>query len=131
VRVDSAVMMTVVCRARLVSLLLLPLAACGSSPSAPSEPAATITIGSAGVFPLEVRIKAWGQVKFVNNDSQPHTMVSDPVDVHSQCPPLNLVGALLPGESRSTGTLNLPGTCGFHDHINKTDGIFRGRIVVE
>lgn len=130
-RFGYVVMMTFVCRARLVLLLILPLAACGSSPAAPSEPAATITIGAAGVFPAEVRIKAWGQVRFVNNDSRPHTMVSDPVDVHSQCPPLNLVGALLPGESRNTGTLNLPGTCGFHDHVNKTDAIFRGRIVVE
>jgi hypothetical protein len=77
--------MTLVCRARLVLLLLLPLAACGSNPAAPSEPAATITIGAAGVFPAEVRIKAWGQVRFVNNDSRLHTMVSDPVDVHSQC----------------------------------------------
>jgi plastocyanin len=125
-------MMTLVCRARLVLLLLLPLAACGSNPAAPSEPAATITIGAAGVFPAEVRIKAWGQVRFVNNDSRLHTMVSDPVDVHSQCPPLNLVGVLQPGESRNTGTLNLPGTCGFHDHVNKTDanlpGTNRGRI---
>ena len=124
-------MMPFVCRARLVWLLILSLPACGSNPAAPSEPAATITIGAAGVFPAELRIKAWGQVRFVNNDSRPHTMVSDPVDVHSQCPPLNLVGVLQPGESRNTGTLNLPGTCGFHDHANKTDGAFRGRIVIE
>ena len=124
-------MMTLVCRVRFVFLLILALTACGSNPTAPSEPAATITIGAAGVFPAEVRIKAWGQVRFVNNDSRPHTMVSDPVDVHSQCPPLNLVGALLPGESRNTGTLNLPGMCGFHDHANKTDGAFRGRIMIE
>lgn len=124
-------MTTLARRACLVLLVILPLAACGSTPAAPSEPAATITIGAAGVFPAEARIKAWGQVRFVNNDSRPHTMVSDPVDVHSQCPPLNLVGALEPGESRNTGTLNLPGTCDFHDHANKTDPIFRGRIVVE
>ena len=128
---DYAVMTTLARRACLVLLVVLPLAACGSSPAAPSEPAATITIGAAGVFPAEVRIKAWGQVRFVNNDSRPHTMVSDPVDVHSQCPPLNLVGALQPGESRNTGTLNLPGTCGFHDHVNKTDALFRGRILIE
>jgi plastocyanin len=124
-------MMTFVPRVCLSLLLVLPLAACGSNPAAPSEPAATITIGAAGVFPAEVRIKSWGQVRFVNNDSRPHTMVSDPVDVHSQCPPLNLVGALQPGESRNSGTLNLPGTCGFHDHVNKTDATLRGRIVVD
>ncbi len=117
---------------RLVTMLMLPLvASCGSSPSAPSAPDATITIGPAGVTPNEVRIKAWGQVRFVNNDTEPHSIVSDPVDVHTQCPPLNQVGVLQPGESRNTGTLNLPGTCGFHDHLNKTNAALRGRIIIE
>jgi plastocyanin len=116
----------------IVALLALSMiASCGSNPAAPSEADATITIGSAGVFPSEVRIKAWGHVRFVNNDSQPHSMVSDPIDVHTQCPPINLVGALQPGESRTTGTLNLSGTCGFHDHLNKSEPSLRGRIVVE
>jgi plastocyanin len=113
-------------------LLMVPLmASCGSNPSAPSEPGATISIGSAGVSPTEVRIDAWGQVRFVNNDTEPHSIVSDPVDVHTQCPPINQVGVLQPGESRNTGTLNLPGTCGFHDHLNKANASWRGRIVVK
>ena len=112
-------------------LILPPLASCGSSPSAPSEAEATITIGSAGISPSEVRIDAWSQVRFVNNDTQPHSMVSDPVDVHNQCPPINMVGVLQPGESRNTGTLNLSGTCGFHDHLNKASAAWRGRIVVQ
>ena len=111
---------------------MLPLvASCGSNPSAPSAPDATISIGPAGVVPNEVRIKAWGKVRFVNNDTQPHSIVSDPVDVHTQCPPVNQVGILQPGESRNTGTLNLTGTCGFHDHLNKTAAALRGRILVE
>jgi plastocyanin len=116
--------------------LLLWLAAqplicsCGSSPSSPSVAEATISIGPAGVSPTEVRIEAWGQVQFVNNDTRPHSIVSDPVDVHSDCPQLNQVGTLQPGESRNTGTLNLSTTCGFHDHLFKTDLTLRGRIVV-
>jgi plastocyanin len=111
--------------------LLLGLTACGSSPSSPSgTPAATISIGPSGVSPSEVRIKAWSQVQFVNNDSRIHSMSSDPLDRHSDCPPINLVGALQPGESRTTGTLNLPRTCGFHDHLNETDQRFYGRIIV-
>jgi plastocyanin len=104
--------------------------ACGSPPTAPSEDA-TITIGPTGVTPAEVRIKAWGRVKFVNDDTQPHTMVSDPIDVHNQCPALNEVGLLAPGESRTTGTLNLPRTCGFHDHTNQSNASLKGRIVVQ
>ena len=103
---------------------------CGSGPSEPSKDA-TITIGATGVSPSEVRIKAWNHVIFVNHDASPHTIVSDPVDVHTQCPPINSVGLLNPGESRSTATLYLPGNCGFHDHSNKTDPSLKGRIIVE
>ena len=107
------------------------LIGCGGGPSAPSPNDATIVIGPAGVSPTETRIKAWSRVTFVNSDTRPHTIVSDPVDVHTQCPPVNQVGLLNPGESRSTGTLNLTGTCGFHDHGNKTDASLMGRIVVQ
>ena len=104
--------------------------ASGSAPTAPSEEA-IITIGPAGVTPAEVRIKAWGRVKFINNDTQPHTMVSDPIDTHNQCPPVNEIGLLAPGESRTTGTLNLARTCGFHDHTNQSDASLKGRIIVQ
>ncbi len=104
---------------------------CGSGPSEPSSKDATITIGAAGVTPAEVRIKAWNRVTFINNDNSPHTMVSDPADVHTQCPPITQVGVLNPAESRSTGTLNLPGVCGFHDHANKLETTLKGRIIVE
>jgi plastocyanin len=105
--------------------------ACGTAPSAPSDAAATITIGPAGLFPSEVRIKAWNRVAFVNNDTRPHTIASDPVDIHTECPPLNQVGLLNPGETRTTGTLNLPGLCHFHDHQHQTDSTLMGRIVVQ
>lgn len=111
-------------------VVLLFFASCGSSPSAPGEAQATITITSTGVTPKEVRIKAFGHVRFVNNDTRDHTMVSDPVNVHTQCPPINAVGLLRPGQSRETSSMHLPGTCGFHDHEDQVDA-FRGRIIVE
>jgi plastocyanin len=114
-----------------VSIFILAFAAaCGSGPTAPSEDA-TITIGPTGISPTEVRIKAWGRVRFVNNDTQPHTMVSDPIDLHDQCPPVNRVGYLAPGGSGTTGTLNLARTCGFHDHGNQSLASLKGRIVVQ
>jgi plastocyanin len=109
---------------------IMMLSACGSSPTAPTA-GATFTITATGVSPKEVRIKAWNYVTFVNMDNRSHAIASDPVDLHTQCPPLNRVGVLLPGESRDTGTLNLPGTCGFHDHNNTLDTTVQGRIVVE
>ena len=116
----------------IVWLVALPLLySCGATPSAPSAGDAIISITPSGISPTEVRIKAWGQVQFVNNDNRPHSIVSDPIDVHSDCPPLNWVGTLQPGESRNTGTLNMPGTCGFHDHLNRNDAALRGRVVVQ
>jgi plastocyanin len=115
-----------------VALLVLPPASsCGSSPSSPSESNPTVVIGAAGVSPNVLRVKAWSQVTFVNNDTRPHAIASDPVDMHTDCPPLNSVGLLLPGESRDTRTLNLPGTCSYHDHNNHTAAAFRGQIIVE
>jgi plastocyanin len=116
--------------AALVCMFVLEIA-CGSGVSEPSSRDATITIGAIGVAPMELRVKAWSRVMFVNNDVQPHTIVSDPVDIHTQCPPVNQVGLLNPGDSRSTGTLNLAGVCGFHDHANKSDSTMKGRIVVQ
>ena len=87
-------------RRSVLLLLTISCLSCGSSPSAPTEAEATITISPAGISPKEVRIDAWGQVKFVNNDSEPHSIVSDPVDLHSQCPQLNQIGILQPGDSR-------------------------------
>jgi len=113
-----------------VFFLTALMSGCGSGPSAPSA-AATITITATGISPKEVRIKAWNYVTFINMDSRPHAIASDPVDLHTQCPPLNRVGLLQPGESRDTGTLNLSGTCGFHDHNNTSDATLQGRIIVE
>jgi plastocyanin len=102
---------------------------CGS-PAAPSSDNPTISIGSAGVAPTEVRIRAWSHVTFVNSDNRPHNILSDPVDLHTDCPSINVVGLLNPGESRSTGALYLAQTCGFHDHNNPADAPLKGRIVV-
>jgi hypothetical protein len=109
------------------------LAGCGSSsPSNPSpqEPG-TITITASGVTPTEVRIPRFGRVTFVNNDVRAHAMSSDPVQTHTDCPPINDVGTIDPGQSRATGTLSIPRVCGFHDHIRETDPTFKGRIIVE
>ena len=103
---------------------------CGSSPSAPGGAQATITITSSGVSPKDVRIKAFEHVRFVNNDTRDHTIVSDPINLHTQCPSINAVGLVRPGDSRETSSMHPPGTCGFHDHQDQVDA-FRGRIIVE
>lgn len=115
-----------------LAVLLLTTSSCGSPSSPSSESAvATVTITASGLTPREVRIDNWNHIRFVNNDTVPHQIVSDPVDAHSECPPVNAVGYLPPGGSGETRTLIDTKACGFHDHLNKLDDSFRGRIVVE
>ena len=115
---------------RLIACGLL-LTRCGGSPSAPTDAAATITLTATGLTPTEVRVPAFSKELFINNDVRTHDMNSDPVTGHTDCPAINAVGALAPGESRSTGTLAVPRTCGFHDHNNQFDAAWKGRIIVQ
>jgi plastocyanin len=109
---------------------VLFLAHCGGSPSAPSADV-TITISSSGLSPADVRIPVGGRVAFVNSDARPHAMSSDPVQIHTDCPAINDVGFLNPGQSRNTGALTVARVCGFHDHTNENDPTWKGRIVVQ
>jgi hypothetical protein len=94
--------------------------------------AATITIGANGaVSPRDVTVPVGSRVTFVNNHNAPHDMASDPHPEHSNCPDLNLVGFLSPNQSRTSGNLNTPRTCGFHDHINDTNPALQGVIRVQ
>jgi plastocyanin len=108
--------------------------ACGGSSSTPTTPSTnspTVTFSSTGISPVEVRIASGGTVTFLNGDSRPHAVSSDPITIHTDCPAINDVGTLNPGQSRSTGVLTIRRTCGFHDHTNETDTRWQGRIIVE
>jgi plastocyanin len=108
----------------------------GSSPSSPSPPptpdnAFRITITTAGsVSPSELVVPPGTRVLFVNSHNQQHEMTSDPHPEHTDCPPINSVGLLRPGENRETGNLVAVRTCGFHDHSNPSNISLQGRIVV-
>jgi plastocyanin len=111
--------------------LALFAAACGGSDSPGTGPsggsgggggggtggtvAATITITASGVSPKNVTVAPGSRVTFVNNDSRPHEMNSDPHPAHTDCPEIN-VGFIAAGQSGTTQNLNTVRTCGFHDH---------------
>jgi len=119
----------------------LLIAACGGSSTEPSNvpPAGTtppvttntVTITSAGASPRNVQIALGSRVLFVNNDSRSHNMTSDPHPDHNDCPDLNQVGFLAPGQSRETGNLVTARTCGFHDHDSPSQGLLQGQIVIK
>lgn len=129
---------------------LVTLAACGggSSPTSPSGGGgggsavvgstgsvgaigATITITSTGVSPSQVTISAGQSVTFVNNDTRTHVMNSDPHPAHTDCPSINNVATLTPGQSKSTQGFAGAGSCGYHDHNDETNASLRGRIVIQ
>src|SRR5215467_409733 len=106
---------------------IIVFAGCGGgSSSTPSSPSTsgetTITITSSGVSPTQVNIAQGARVLFVNNDSKSHNMASDPHPEHTDCPPINDVGLLQPGERRETGNMNTIRSCGFHDHDDPPPG---------
>jgi hypothetical protein len=111
------------------------LAACGdggsdSAPSGGTTVGATITISADGLSDSAPRIALGQSVRFTNNDSRPHQILTTPHLVHTDCPALNQIDTLQPGQSRESGPLNERRGCGFHDHMNPDDQRFRGQVVV-
>ena len=113
------------------------LAACGGSSTAPSPggntppvQTNTITITAQGANPRSITINQGTRVLFINNDTRVHDMTSDPHPSHTDCPEINQVGLLNPGQQRETGNLTTVRTCGFHDHINPGTANLRGSITI-
>jgi hypothetical protein len=110
-------------------------AACGGGNTNPAAPSPDnpnrITISSAGVAsPTELVVAPGARVLFINNHTQRHQMSSDPHPEHTDCPEIDQVGLLSPGQNRETGNLVAVRTCGFHDHENPDHAALRGRIVI-
>lgn len=125
--------------ARLAGIVSLVFAvSCGSSPGAPSSGgsgssgtnANTITITAAGVSPKTIQITLGSRVRFLNSDSRPHNMASDPHPEHTDCPEFDQVGFLSPGQARETGNLVTARTCGFHDHDNPDNAGLKGSVTI-
>jgi hypothetical protein len=119
--------------------IALMAVSCGgdSSPTQPTPPGggggnqtATITITANGADQRALTIQPGMRVIFVNNDSRPHEMNSDPHPSHEDCPELNQVGFLNPGQQRESGNLVFTRTCGFHDHANPGTQALRGTVTI-
>jgi plastocyanin len=125
----------------IVLALTVGFGACGSkSPTSPGGGggggsdgtiAQTITITAAGVSPKDVTISAGQRVQFVNNDTQSHTINSDPHPTHGDCPGIDSVGFIAIGATKASSNLNTVRTCGYHDHVLFSDTRFQGTIRVQ
>jgi plastocyanin len=117
-----------------LAVVLCLAASCSKSPTTPTPSptpvAATITITAAGVSPKSVQVALGSRIRFVNNDTREHDMGSDPHPDHTDCPPINQVGILKPGEQRDTGNLVVARTCGYHDHEDPDNTALQGSIII-
>jgi plastocyanin len=101
-----------------------------STPTATCGSGTTIVIANNTVCPQTITVALGAQVTFVNNDVIAHNMFSDPHPEHTDCPEINQVGYLNPGQSRQTGNLVVARTCGYHDHDNFSVKSLQGSITI-
>ena len=128
----------------LVASAAVGLVACGGGSGSPGSPnggggntsplpgeAATITILPSGVSPKVVTVPLGSRVNFVNQSSSNDEVTSDPHPIHTDCPEINSVGFLSPGQSKMTANLNTARTCGYHDHNRSADTSLQGTITIQ
>jgi len=116
-------------------------AGCGSSssttpagPSAgctPSTSANTLVIQNNTICPAALTVARGTQITILNSDSRTHEMDSDPHPEHTDCPELNQIGFLNPGQSRQSGNLNTARKCGLHDHASPDTTSLRATITIQ
>ena len=125
--------------------LTLATGGCGSTPASPTPPApspapapapapappsTTVSITPFGMMPYESTVATGGQVTFVNRDLVVHEIQGGVDPDHRDCPEIDIVGFLQPGQSRATDPLPTARTCDYHDHTEHDHHGFSGKIVI-
>jgi hypothetical protein len=122
---------------------IVPTPALPPVPAGPPKPldGATITITSSGfrldsasaaLFDINnLHVYQGARLTFVNDDNDPHDVLSDPFGLHNDCPEINVAGYLVPGQSRATDPLTHLTPCGFHDHNHEGNPAFGGKVTAE
>ncbi|MBI4039799.1 cupredoxin domain-containing protein [Candidatus Daviesbacteria bacterium] len=114
-------------RSSVTPMTTVPASSPEVTTSAPTQTANTITISSNSFSPQTTTIKAGDSATWTNNDSQPHQVNSDVHPTHLLYPPLNEIGLIQPGQSKSL-TFPTPGTYKYHDHLNPS---LTGTVIVQ
>lgn len=106
----------------------------GTTPTGPAGNTAgtlgaTIRITADGVVPKDVTIDPGEFVRFINDDTRPHQIQTNPHLLHTDCPPNN-IAILNPGQSADTTRFIESKGCGFHNHLLPDAQAFWGVIRV-
>lgn len=105
-----------------------------TSPSGGCTPSAsptTFVIQNNTICPATMTVSRGTQVTILNSDSRTHEMTSDPHPEHTDCPPLNDIGFLNPGQSRQSGNLLVARKCGLHDHGSPDTASLKATITIQ
>ena len=97
----------------------------------PSSSPNTLVIQNNTICPQALTVTRGSQITVLNSDSRTHEMDSDPHPEHSDCPELNQVGFLSPGQSKQSGNLNTARRCGMHDHGSPDTGSLKAVITIQ
>jgi hypothetical protein len=122
---------------RLLTFATLLLTACStyesvSTPLPPVQgpPAASVTVSAQGVAPMEVQVAVGSYITFINADTRPHEIYSGVDHARPDCPEIDVIGVIAPGQSRPTRAFESARTCTFHDFENLGNPAFEGRVIV-
>ena len=118
-----------------VCLVVLLGTSCGGANGPPTGPDSaatepTVRVTARGFEPFTVVVAVGGRVRFENADDRPHSIRSNPIDTHADCPPINEVGLLSSGQSKVTGRLLEPRACNYHDELSETSQLLTGTITI-
>ena len=117
-----------------VCSILLLVTSCGGAngPTGPdtASPEPTVRVTARGFEPPNVVVAVGGRVRFENADERPHSIRSNPIDTHADCPPINEVGFLSAGQARVTGRLAELRTCNYHDELSEVSQLLTGSITI-
>jgi plastocyanin len=130
-----------VLRSVAVAAMVAGAIACGGSSSSgstspsgactPSSSANTLVVQNNTICPSTLTVSRGTQITILNSDSRVHDMNSDPHPEHTECPELNQIGFLNPGQSRQSGNLNLARGCGLHDHSAPDIAALKASITIQ
>jgi hypothetical protein len=91
----------------------------------------TLVIQNNTICPQALTVTRGTLITILNSDSRTHEMDSDPHPEHTDCPELNQIGFLNPGQSKQSGNLNIARRCGLHDHASPDTAGLKAVVTIQ
>jgi plastocyanin len=101
-----------------------------NNPSANVPAEVAISVTATGFKPPDAVVAVGRRATFINNDDPLHSIASLPITTHADCPSINEVGVLVPGQSPPTGVFSEAKTCGYHDAFSESGQLLTGSTTV-